>query len=365
MSNYQGRWTADEHALFLQGLQLHGRSWQKIAEMIPGRTNTQVKSHAHKFERKQSRAAEGDSRPPSTSTKKKPRNGKKSTVQKKKGLSASAGGSDVAESGQNSQPSASSARGTEGRAFEQGSDTHHNMVSSHKCDAKVSFGQLTVMSGESELKAMLIDEILTNFGANDRGTPKRADKRNGCTGEVSFAGIERVSYDSTSPSKHLRNVEGVEMSFLDESNSSCGRKISLSPTEKVLLTNYDVLCGSSPAYFHNIGNRRFRVLIELRMQTYEQYFIASCLPNVMDAEMRMMHYLDEVLTSLKLCSPPCRFLEYTGVSGQWQVMDDAQARNKIDETFRKCLDVRKVRFDNFLLASGEPLPEPEPVRPAE
>ena len=38
-----GRWTAEEHRLFLQGLEQHGKGWTKIASLIKSRTVVQVR----------------------------------------------------------------------------------------------------------------------------------------------------------------------------------------------------------------------------------------------------------------------------------------------------------------------------------
>jgi SHAQKYF class myb-like DNA-binding protein len=43
-----GRWTAEEHSLFLRGLEMHGEDNKKIAALVKSRTVTQVKSHAQK-----------------------------------------------------------------------------------------------------------------------------------------------------------------------------------------------------------------------------------------------------------------------------------------------------------------------------
>jgi SHAQKYF class myb-like DNA-binding protein len=45
----KGRWTCQEHATFLHGMVLHGREWKRVAQDIPTRTPTQVRSHAQKF----------------------------------------------------------------------------------------------------------------------------------------------------------------------------------------------------------------------------------------------------------------------------------------------------------------------------
>lgn len=44
-----GRWTEEEHQIFLQGLELHGKQWKTIASMIGTRTVVQVRTHAQKY----------------------------------------------------------------------------------------------------------------------------------------------------------------------------------------------------------------------------------------------------------------------------------------------------------------------------
>mmetsp|Transcript_3179 Transcript_3179/g.6420 ORF Transcript_3179/g.6420 Transcript_3179/m.6420 type:complete len:308 (-) Transcript_3179:83-1006(-) len=58
-----GRWTAEEHRLFLQGLELHGKGWKKIAGLIQTRTVVQIRTHAQKYFQKLAKArasGEGD-----------------------------------------------------------------------------------------------------------------------------------------------------------------------------------------------------------------------------------------------------------------------------------------------------------------
>ena len=45
----EGRWTAQEHQAFLEGLEQYGREWKKVAEKIPTRSSTQIRSHAQKY----------------------------------------------------------------------------------------------------------------------------------------------------------------------------------------------------------------------------------------------------------------------------------------------------------------------------
>jgi len=46
-----GRWTDAEHAVFLEGLRMHGgeKPWKRIAAMIPSRNIVQIRSHAQKY----------------------------------------------------------------------------------------------------------------------------------------------------------------------------------------------------------------------------------------------------------------------------------------------------------------------------
>lgn len=44
-----GRWTREEHNLFLRGLELHGKGWKKIAALIKSRTVVQIRTHAQKY----------------------------------------------------------------------------------------------------------------------------------------------------------------------------------------------------------------------------------------------------------------------------------------------------------------------------
>ena len=55
-SENTGRWTAEEHRLFLQGLEQHGKGWKKIASLIKSRTVVQIRTHAQKYFQKLAKA---------------------------------------------------------------------------------------------------------------------------------------------------------------------------------------------------------------------------------------------------------------------------------------------------------------------
>lgn len=44
-----GRWTAEEHILFLKGMSLYGKSWKKISEIVKTRSVVQIRTHAQKY----------------------------------------------------------------------------------------------------------------------------------------------------------------------------------------------------------------------------------------------------------------------------------------------------------------------------
>jgi SHAQKYF class myb-like DNA-binding protein len=54
-----GRWTTEEHHLFLQGLEQHGKGWKKIASLIKSRTVVQIRTHAQKYFQKLAKARQG------------------------------------------------------------------------------------------------------------------------------------------------------------------------------------------------------------------------------------------------------------------------------------------------------------------
>ncbi|KAM0910653.1 hypothetical protein ACQ4PT_013986 [Festuca glaucescens] len=55
------KWTDEEHKLFLEAMQLHGRAWRRIQEHIGTKTAVQIRSHAQKFFSKVIRESSGES----------------------------------------------------------------------------------------------------------------------------------------------------------------------------------------------------------------------------------------------------------------------------------------------------------------
>lgn len=44
-----GRWTVEEHQLFLQGIQYYGRDWRRVQDVVKSRSIAQVRTHAQKI----------------------------------------------------------------------------------------------------------------------------------------------------------------------------------------------------------------------------------------------------------------------------------------------------------------------------
>lgn len=49
VEEHTGRWTKEEHEAFLQGLQLYGKEWKKVAAKVRTRTVVQTRTHAQKY----------------------------------------------------------------------------------------------------------------------------------------------------------------------------------------------------------------------------------------------------------------------------------------------------------------------------
>lgn len=56
----EGRWTKEEHELFVEALKLYGKDWKKVQEHVGTRTTTQARSHAQKYFAKLGRKLNSD-----------------------------------------------------------------------------------------------------------------------------------------------------------------------------------------------------------------------------------------------------------------------------------------------------------------
>ena len=55
-----GRWTDEEHQLFLDGLKIYGKDWEAIQNHIGTRDTVNIRSHAQKFTTKLKKSIENN-----------------------------------------------------------------------------------------------------------------------------------------------------------------------------------------------------------------------------------------------------------------------------------------------------------------
>ena len=140
---------------------------------------------------------------------------------------------------------------------------------------------------------------------------------------------------------------------------------AINASSYVVPSNYDVLCGPDrSSFFHHIGNRRFRVMIEMNIRRYEKAYLASFpdakrsthgggedhIQKLIDemGEDYIQKLIGEILLSLSKCHPPARFLGMDMTNGRWRVLNPVYANLKTETTFFECLQVNQKRQSRLL-----------------
>jgi SHAQKYF class myb-like DNA-binding protein len=59
----RGRWTTEEQNIFNLAYHWYGKNWKKLKELIPTRTQIQIRSHAQKIDKKSKTRSEGTAKP--------------------------------------------------------------------------------------------------------------------------------------------------------------------------------------------------------------------------------------------------------------------------------------------------------------
>ena len=143
----------------------------------------------------------------------------------------------------------------------------------------------------------------------------------------------------------------------DDSSSKNDDLLSptIDPTPYDVPSNYDVLCGRGQSFFHHVGNRRFRVMIEMNTERYKNAYQASLPSNgtiattTEDGSVRgggedsVQKLIDETLHSLSMCDPPARFLGMDMSTGRWRALNPIFSQLKTEQTFFECLQVGQLR----------------------
>ena len=116
-------------------------------------------------------------------------------------------------------------------------------------------------------------------------------------------------------------------------------------------STYDILCGMGQNYFHHIGNRRFRIMIEMNVDRYRQLVetgqdIAQSDHDKgqhTDTKVKdtVENLINETLASLSKCNPPGRFLGLDLSTGKWRTLNSKFAALKTEQLYFEC---RKVQM---------------------
>ncbi len=152
----------------------------------------------------------------------------------------------------------------------------------------------------------------------------------------------------------------IEKFFIDLGGDASLKKDNLvlpatDPKPYVVPSNYDVLCGRGQSFFHHVGNRRFRIMIEMNINRYKNAYLASLPSNgttgtaTYDGSVRgggkdsVQELIDETLHSLTMCDPPARFLGMDMLTGRWRVLNSVFSQLKTEQSFFECLQVGELR----------------------
>jgi hypothetical protein len=90
--------------------------------------------------------------------------------------------------------------------------------------------------------------------------------------------------------------------------------------------DYTVMCGKGKEYYNNIGNRRFRVIVEMNLQRYTRTVSKAGKSDI----------VSEVIRVIRASGGQFAKLEN---SDEWWDIGDVAAREKVGSYFRDCLHV--------------------------
>ena len=137
----------------------------------------------------------------------------------------------------------------------------------------------------------------------------------------------------------------------DECNATLFSPKTNTSTDYLIPSAYDVLCGTGQNFFHHIGNRRFRIMIEMNVERYRKLLEPPQDTNPsnhsndqgMNTEDQdtVEHLISETLVSLSKCNPPGRFLGMDLSTGKWRVLNPKFAALKTEQSYFEC---RKVQM---------------------
>mmetsp|Transcript_20709 Transcript_20709/g.34174 ORF Transcript_20709/g.34174 Transcript_20709/m.34174 type:complete len:471 (-) Transcript_20709:82-1494(-) len=163
-----GRWTKEEHETFLDGLNLYGKEWKKIAGMVSSRTVVQIRTHAQKYFQKiaKTRESQGKEVPGDLMSTANPQRGMPSDNPRKQRVSSMASKGSNLHSGSNKalslrrSPKKSSAMvshlagaGSHNTRYMNGSSTTAGATFNRRFDKKYTKKHLATTAGKNGSKA--------------------------------------------------------------------------------------------------------------------------------------------------------------------------------------------------------------------
>mmetsp|Transcript_22467 Transcript_22467/g.32099 ORF Transcript_22467/g.32099 Transcript_22467/m.32099 type:complete len:607 (+) Transcript_22467:202-2022(+) len=130
----------------------------------------------------------------------------------------------------------------------------------------------------------------------------------------------------------------IEEFFMpDERDNPSSAEAITHPAAYIIPSNYDVLCGSGQAFFHHIGNRRFRIMIEMNIERYEKEY-----QKVGRGENFSIHEIvAQINKSIASRCPPGRFLAMDMQTGWWRVLSPMYSQLKVEQTLFQCMQVKQ------------------------
>ncbi len=139
----------------------------------------------------------------------------------------------------------------------------------------------------------------------------------------------------------------VEEFFMpDERLAASSAEVIPHPAAYIMPSNYDVLCGTGQSFFHHIGNRRFRIMIEMNIDRYQVEYEKGD-----GGEKGKIHSLvSEINQSILRCDPPGRFLAMDMTRGWWKRLSPMFALLKIEQTLFECMQIKRRAEQNLLAA---------------
>ncbi|KAL7493421.1 hypothetical protein ACHAWT_002580 [Skeletonema menzelii] len=147
----------------------------------------------------------------------------------------------------------------------------------------------------------------------------------------------------------------IEKFFMpDERDNPSSAEAITHPAAFIVPSNFDVLCGSGQAFFHHIGNRRFRIMIEMNMERYEQEY-----HKVGRGENFAIHEIvAQILESIaNRCDPRGRFLAMDMQTGWWRVLSPMYSQLKVEQSLLQCMQVKqraeKQRVQDLVLEAAK------------